>query len=513
MERNRADYLKLIAAELKRTFLGDEQLKPSFEDLQRISEATHVSDKTLRRILNGSYQSLPHVGTLDSLCAALGFGSFDQFVTDYQQKSSGPIAQRPDETIITKLISSNEIIRASWEFNKQHYDISQPLVVPLPYAADRSFWKNWAFCEAILIEPLSIQRINSKFRLNVEITDKHLAIYNNAGKRFIEEYYKSNQGDSEGLERFLNGKTDLTEYVIRTSPLRWSSGGVLPIVSYRPKGHARKSDWVLLFWRDLAPTAWTIPLGGAHDHSELTNLTKLLFREFSEEILLLDRHPSSENVFQKRFVHPDRSDNNYISTEFTNVQRGLRKTQDNLNISVPTVGGEAEIETVRSNMEVSVNGEITRSVLVSVNPNELGVEVVKVVRFEMDDDDYVLDGEFSEHDPPFLIRRPAMLLSLDFLRNLYHRTGELGKRVESDDPTMSDCREISGFSELDVHLFPYESELRSNRNKELSRENDSVEKRFMISWATKTDEQMKSGQIPSSARLGPVVWKNIIQVL
>jgi hypothetical protein len=280
-------------------------------------------------------------------------------------------------------------------------------------------------------------------------------------------------------------------------------------VRYRPKGHARKSDWVLLFWRDLAPTAWTIPLGGAHDHSELTNLTKLLFREFSEEILLLDRHPSSENVFQKRFIHPDRSDNDYISTEFTNVQRGLRKAQDNLNISVPTVGGEAEIETVRSNMEVSVNGELTRSVLVSVNPQELGVEVVKVVRFEMDDDDYILDGEFSEHEPPFLIRRPAMLLNLDFLRNLYHRTGELGKRIVSEDPTLSDCREITGFSELDVHFFSYESELRSKRYEELGKTSDSAEKRFMESWMSKTEKEVQEGKLPKAMRLGPVVWKGL----
>lgn len=140
-------------------------------------------------------------------------------------------------------------------------------------------------------------------------------------------------------------------------------------------------------------------------------MTKLLFREFSEEIFLIDRHPSEKRVFQKLFFHPDRSDNEYISHEFTKVQRELRSRQDGISIALSGSGNEVEIETVRSRMEVSVNEIYTRNISISVNPKEMGIEAVKIVKFDLEQSDYILDGEFSENDSPFLIRRPAMLLS------------------------------------------------------------------------------------------------------
>lgn len=516
MERNRSDYLKLIATELKRSFLGDGQLNPSSKDIERISEATHVSDKTLRKILGGSHQAVPHVGTLDALCKALGYTSFDEFVANHQKQLSHFFPLDPNEDSIAKMITSNDAIRASFEFNKQEFGISQPLLVPIPYAASKAYWKNWAFCEAIITAPLSIQQINTRYRLTIELKETDLAIYNNAGKRFLEHHYKIHEDNPKELERFFSGETNQTEYVIRSSPIRWSSGGVLPIVSYRARGHEKKSDWVLLFWRDLSPKAWTIPLGGAHNHHELTNLTKLVFREFSEEVLLLDRHPSFGNVFQKYFVHPDRSDNDYISTEFTRIQRQLRKSQDQLNISLPQIGREVEMDTVRTNMEVLVNGEITRSVIISVNPMELGIEVVKVVRFEMDDNDYILDGEFSEHESPFLIRRPAALVNLKFLERIYRNSNpnSLGIPVTSDNASLKECMDIVGVGSDDLIFFDHELHYKKSRGGQLLTTAGLVEeKEHSNRWRNETDFDKQFLKVEKKTlRLSPTVWKTLTRL-
>ncbi|MEO0403248.1 MAG: hypothetical protein AAF193_00105 [Bacteroidota bacterium] len=290
MERSKEDYLQLILSRIKKQYVGSVNIDIDPETYQILNRNTNISEKTLRQMFTGTYKSTVQIGTLSSLCRALGKESFQEFVDEIiTEEGLIPELEASEERIDSWLkLDGSELGRMSLKYNQEKHGISQPLVVPLQFAADRKFWKNWAFCSAILNEPLKMQKINSRFRLHVGMHDELLAIYNNAGKEFLNQVYlseeKLNKDEirSKELNAFLNGENDKSEHTIDSLPLRWASGGVLPLVSFKHPKHSKTTDWVLLFYRDLNPTAWTIPLGGSHNIEELSHLTKLLFREFSE---------------------------------------------------------------------------------------------------------------------------------------------------------------------------------------------------------------------------------------
>ena len=60
-------------------------------------------------------------------------------------------------------------------------------------------------------------------------------------------------------------------------------------------------------------------------------------------------------------------------------------------------------------------------VIVCFNLLELGIEVVKVISYDLDDDDYLLDGEILEFTPKELTRMPVALISLDYLKLTFGR--------------------------------------------------------------------------------------------
>jgi len=277
---DRKDLLEPLKRALQKKYMKREDLALSSDAMKQIEADSGVAVRTLFNYFGPKYTGNPQVGKLDQLAEAAGFASFTQFVELEGQKEQRLIPKIPNKALIEKWVSTRRPIKASLKFNQEHYGIDQPLLVPVCYAADSDYWKNWAFCEAVLHEPIKVQRNNEKFRFHLEVKEHHLAIYNNAGKKFLAAFYaadrdkKTDDQHMKELEGFLSGSSSDSEFILRTKPLRLSSGGVLPIVRYKPKGHVRRSEWVLLFWRDLHPQAWTIPLGGSHDLGEIENFRK-----------------------------------------------------------------------------------------------------------------------------------------------------------------------------------------------------------------------------------------------
>lgn len=501
MKRTNKELLALLVREINRHYLLNDTSRTKEVILDDLSTRCGVTSRSLQDYVNGKLPESPRVNTLNSIAQVLGYEDIQNFDEEYRQELSDDNEFLPNKSLIEDWKRTWTIVSRSIEFNIEHFKCDQALVVPFTYAAAKTYWKDWAFCEAIIDKPLHIQKIDKKYRLNIDIDDSSLAIYNNAGKKFLYEFYKKSPADQqddqrqiENLNRFLQGD-DRTEYFLKVAPFRWSSGGVLPIVGFRPPGTLKKSQWVLLYWRDIHPIGWTIPLGGSHGQVELKNLTKLIFREFSEEVLVIDRHPRFGKVFQKLFIHRDREDNEYISPEFMKTQRLLRLEHDRLEIEVAHEGQSIDIDTVRSNMEVMVNGKSTRSVILSFNPKEMGIEAVKVVEFDIEEDDYILDGEYSENESPYLIRRPVMMVELE---RLIEKVNEaVGNNAIND----SDCLELGQIPESAIHKFDYEDTLRSRRIDSVMSES---EKNFLGSWATKKSEHSERNII-----LGPVVWKTI----
>ena len=50
---------------------------------------------------------------------------------------------------------------------------------------------------------------------------------------------------------------------------------------------------------------------------------------------------------------------------------------------------------------------------------ELGIEVVKVITYDLDDDNYLLDGEILEFTPKELTRMPVGLISVSYLQSVF----------------------------------------------------------------------------------------------
>ena len=94
--------------------------------------------------------------------------------------------------------------------------------------------------------------------LTVDLRNESYGIYNNAGKRFLQQEIASDALDERLIkqakrfhEALATGIMSEPEFVWHSYegelPLRWASGGFLPIVCYKEK------YWAALFFRDIYP--------------------------------------------------------------------------------------------------------------------------------------------------------------------------------------------------------------------------------------------------------------------
>jgi len=264
------------------------------------------------------------------------------------------------------------------------------------------------------------------------------ALVNNAGKeQIINKYAHGNQ------EHLRNKEKEIQEFISSTYnpmnpklnlslqdyPLRWASGGVLSIVNYKGK------KWVPMFFRDIAPYGWNISLGSSErsfnkrskpDYStyenELNSPLNYIEREFLEETLVLTNSPQQNKDSKARYFKGfsnNLNEQKLKQTQDYNEHAALRKEYDKLTINFNSTNTISP-RLLRSNMEVSVEKDKekwpTRDVFVCFNMLELGIEVVKVIEYDLDDNDYLLDGEVLEKDgKKELVRMPVALISLDYL--------------------------------------------------------------------------------------------------
>ena len=89
------------------------------------------------------------------------------------------------------------------------------------------------------------------------------------------------------LDRF-NQDEHLLAYHFDCShfPIRHSNGGVLPVI------RLDQQEYFCLFYRDFEPVGWNIANGGSGNIEELLYPQKVLFREFSEELIVVDNKTS-----------------------------------------------------------------------------------------------------------------------------------------------------------------------------------------------------------------------------
>lgn len=232
----------------------------------------------------------------------------------------------------------------------------------------------------------------------------------------------------EKMHRFFLGiedsgvKVPLSEF-----PLRWASGGAFPVVTY--PGQPQK--WTPLFFRDIPPYGWQIPLGASERYVEWVLPRSMSWREFLEELFVV--RPISDDEYEYRqpkipFNQLDLSGFESISSaldasSFATEHREMRLRCDGMRLK-PGKKLPIRVQETDTRLKICLEGDSVMeygNILMAINPSELGIEVVVIVEYELNENDIVLDGEICEPHgkPKWLVRQPVALLSHKYLQKVF----------------------------------------------------------------------------------------------
>lgn len=309
--------------------------------------------------------------------------------------------------------------------------------------------------------------------LQVDLTDQTIGIYNNDGKKFLRKefmladkatrdllYRASAQVHKLLMERPHSDEEQTFSWKQLAGrlnvPFRWTSGGILAIAEYKGK------EWVVLFFRDIPPVGWNVGNGAAGIAKELTDLEFLIGREFAEELMLLNQVPrpgplgamqfAFKDPYRYALLNPDRHDAHQL-TEFMQVHQILRSEHDQIKIEINADESEQrEAKRIYSVKHYPIvvrdGGERfnTGGVIWSLNPLECGIEAIRLYRFKMTEPEWLVDGEIfpAPWSPAkWLIRRPVILLNLEFLREQFANRGNSFGDV-LDEAGSEECKRLDG---------------------------------------------------------------------
>jgi hypothetical protein len=227
--------------------------------------------------------------------------------------------------------------------------------------------------------------------------------------------------------------------------------------------NGRRGKWTPFFFRDIAPVGWNIALGSSEGEDELTIPWRFLLREFLEETLIHTNDPSGASISRavKTFEVGSAPDGFRVerkkANRFALEHREMRNEMDSLALK-PMLNDEnhiipCKIADTRTDIQIiKRNGEWTlpwKNVLVCFNLLELGIEVVKVLEYNLSEADEFLDGEIlnkcdNEKNETWkeLVRMPVALISHSFLKRVFgnlngHYKGYYPELFEIQDGEMS----------------------------------------------------------------------------
>ncbi len=328
------------------------------------------------------------------------------------------------------------------------------------------------FCQLLLENAPLVAQVEGRLTVEVDASDADKAVLDTATKASLWiERLGSRRGmararawDAYFRARLLDG-VEAAQPEVPCPSLRWGGAGVLAEVRWRGR------DWVPLFFRDIPPVGWNLSLG-ASSMGEGIDPATWGVREFQEELLVLGGQPSKGQPLALRplLVDTDRlGPDQALAMARHNAMSAvaLRERHD----GIPLVSGEPSTldelgwvhraitcDDVATNTDLTVKTRgITRrmdNLLVAPMPLELGIDVVRVLRFELGDDDSLLDGEILERSDaePELVRMPVALVAADTLRRIF---GPNAPPPEWTDDLPASAT-VQGLNADDVHVFPWD---------------------------------------------------------
>jgi hypothetical protein len=291
------------------------------------------------------------------------------------------------------------------------------------------------FAAEVLTRPVVLRRSGGELEVHVDRRGVTQAVYTTEGKNRL--CRDTLQGDTlelaarldEHIHAFVMNARDGSVLEIPTDriPLRWASGGVLPVVTWRG------GVWSPFFFRDIPPVGWNIAAGSSEAEAELSRPVSFGLREFVEETIVLSRPPrAGVEITPKTFPNLIKENDGQMrrALETVNQHLEIRSREDDLELPPFPEGDvpadrtiEADFAPTRTRLHITGDdgeSEIT-DVLVCFNLLELGIEVMSVVRFELGDEEYLLDGEMLTPvgGKVELIRMPVAMISHSYLEDVF----------------------------------------------------------------------------------------------
>jgi hypothetical protein len=359
-------------------------------------------------------------------------------------------------------------------------DLKSPVYILREDLMNKRFWPDWQFAIVLLNNTMTFKRdAHQVISMEVSLCGQSFGIYNNAGKHFLRKQWPIDEGTctiEKDLNSFLHNpsKNECEINLATKIPLRWASGGVLPIVSLGGE------KYVALVFRDIAPQGWNLVNGASETRLEYKDPSILIAREFCEEITCLTRKVSSHPEVVE-FRMPNADHNELIQPYYQKLSR-LRESHDK--VFWAKSKNEIEITIVPTKRRVKVEYHVSKTkkvpntvdnILFQVNETEYGIEIIQIFEFEMAEGMVLLAGEIrKESNEEFLVREPIGLLSVAWLKDLMIRgAGSVGEEILNDVDRVR-CKRLEEVPDsAQLRLFKDDLELREKRLKLLRQERDN----------------------------------------
>lgn len=313
----------------------------------------------------------------------------------------------------------------------------------------------------LLTKPILLRKHRDNIHVFLDRDDVRWGVYNREGRKKVNELTfldeaarkKAIQYDKEIHRFFTQGKND-ESFLVSLPNLRWASGGVLSIVKFKDR------KWVPFFFRDIPPYGWQIPQGASEKKTDdLNDPWSFMIREFLEEVLICHDDEQSPTIIRHPFSFERLKIEKEIQSanELSHKHDTLRFRRDGMQI----IAGKpiaATIVPTNTSLEIRHNNKmqpLRHDVLVLFNITELGIEVVKVVRYQLGNNEYILDGEIYDpygRNEAELLRAPVVLISVDYLHRSFKNMLDYTFTYEFD-ATFPSIEAPSIPSKDDIHIF------------------------------------------------------------
>ena len=348
--------------------------------------------------------------------------------------------------------------RTFWEKVNDHFYFP---VVFRKHAEKKSFMPKWLYNISLVQgKDIHMEWTNkpvfpriSEFTVN--LTNSKLAIINNWGKRFLMDYYHSDDDlDSVSkhnmeINAFLShSNQDLKEKTFSSNTFyRWGSAGTLPIIKYKGK------KWIAFVYRDIYPKGWNLPLGASECELEKGRPGITAIREMLEELVVFaepfrEYHKSDRTHFpeRKELYHPllnsIEGETNYQASRrsFYGKQREIIAHTCPIEFGEKTSGHHAmtcydsrttmQIKVKDDNRKIFLPENVSTNCMVTVDNFEQGIECIKPVRFQIGDGDDLRMGEVDFLDDKW-INNPVILIRYEALEE-YFKSNEFKELIKDD---------------------------------------------------------------------------------